>query len=404
MRSIDTVIHKAGWIIVDPWTVIRNGYIGVKNGRIVETAKGRADFENAQVSDHGPGALMPAPVNAHTHLELSGLHKKIGPAQGFLRWVQALMRARADISPDQLMASARQGISELIKTGCRVVGEISSLALTRGLFMDSALSGIWFQEFLGARFPDRLNGVDKKTPHKAASLAGHAPHTTAPELLTGLKKRTKKNALPFSIHVAESEAENRFIATGKGAWANFLTDLQFDFKEWPLRAYSPVAYLDSLGLLDKDTLAVHVLAADKKDFRRLAEKRVKVCVCPRSNRFIHDRLPAIDTLLRMGIKPCLGTDSLASNDSLNMFDEMEFVARHYQGTPPGEILAMATINGARALGMEEHSGALYPGRLAHWVYAPVSAGNTEELLGRIVHGDFNEIKSCRKNVPNHIAS
>lgn len=397
------VIHKAGWIIFDPWTVIRNGYVSVKNGQIIETGKGRADFENAQVADYGSGALMPALVNAHTHIELSALHKKTRPSQGFLKWVQSLIHTRENISFDQLTAAAEQGIEELLKTGCRVVGEISSLGLTRQLFMDSPLSGIWFQESLGVLEPDNLDIIDKKTPGKVISLAGHAPHTTAPELLVQLKNRTKKNGVPFSIHLAESAEECRFITAGKGEWADFLTDMQIDFKKWPLPAYSPVTYLDGLGLLDKNTLAVHLLASDEKDLKCLAKTGVKVCVCPRSNLFIHNRLPDIGALLNVGIKPCLATDSLASNDSLNMFDEMKFVARNFEKISPAEILAMATTHGAAALGMEKYSGTLKPGCQAHLVYVPVSADNTTDLLERIVHGDFDEIKTEReKNVPNHI--
>jgi cytosine/adenosine deaminase-related metal-dependent hydrolase len=218
----------------------------------------------------------------------------------------------------------------------------------------------------------------------SCSLAGHAPHTSSPGLLARLKERATANQLPFSIHVAESSDESRFLETGKGDWADFLTERGIDFSSWPLPAVSPVDYLDRLGILDPLTVAVHLLRVNDRDIDILKGQGVKTVVCPRSNLNLHNRLPDIKRLLDRGLTPGLGTDSLASNDSLSMFDEMAFVGRNYPDIAASDILAMATVYGAGALGLDKHMGTLLPGRAGDFLYLPVQASTSETLLENII--------------------
>jgi len=222
------------------------------------------------------------------------------------------------------------------------------------------------------------------------SIAGHAPHTIAPEMLVYLKNIAQKENLPFSIHLAESEDEMEFMSTGKGKWAEFLSERGIDFSGWNLPVESPVKHLENLGILDNKTIAVHLLQTSRNDFETLARHDVCACICPRSNRNLHDRLPDIKGLLEAGLKICLGTDSLASVDSLSIFDEMAFISNAFPSILPAEILAMATVNGARALGFEDMFGSLTPGKRAAFVYAPVDVSSKSELMKALVNADFKE--------------
>jgi len=219
---------------------------------------------------------------------------------------------------------------------------------------------------------------------RSFSFAGHAPHTTAPGVLTALKRACDGRGLPFSIHLAESSDEMEFIQTARGKWADFLKERRIDFSGWPLPARSPVSYLDRLGILGAGLLAVHLVHADAPDIALLAQNRVSVCLCPRSNMALHGRLPDVARLAGAGLCLCLGTDSLACVDSLSVLDEMAFVAYKCPSLGPADLLDMATINGAKALGIDKAFGSLEPGKRGIMACLPVTAENEKALLERIV--------------------
>jgi cytosine/adenosine deaminase-related metal-dependent hydrolase len=302
-----------------------------------------------------------------------------------------LITARDRTNPETLLDKAHNALQGMRSTGTGMAGEISTTGLTRKLFSASKLAGIWFHEKLGSHTEESL--ANRLTPSPAParqqySLAGHAPHTTSPQLLVRLKDITRARQLPFSIHLAESCDESEFIETGKGAWANFLMERGIDFSSWGLPAGSPVQYLARLGLLDPQTIAVHLIRADHKDMDILRQSGTRIGLCLRSNQNLHARLPDVGLMFQKGLRPCLGTDSLASTNSLNMFDEMAFVTAHFPELGPGRIFSMATVNGAQALGFEHLSGTLAPGKFGPMMYLPLTDGTTSTLLEKIVHADF----------------
>jgi cytosine/adenosine deaminase-related metal-dependent hydrolase len=203
--------------------------------------------------------------------------------------------------------------------------------------------------------------------------------------LKTLKAKAHRLGRPMAVHVAESAEELEFITTGRGAWAQLLHHRGIDFSDWGLPAGSPLGHLDSLGLLDGTTLAVHLVHADSRDLSLLEKRGTPMCVCPRSNQALHGCLPDVAGLLAAGPPVALGTDSLASVSSLNLFDEMAFLASAAPQLEPARILAMATIGGAAALGLDREWGALAPGRRARFLYIPLEAGSKRELVSRLVH-------------------
>jgi cytosine/adenosine deaminase-related metal-dependent hydrolase len=374
-------LHRAGWIMADAFTLIENGYIESENGIICGVYKGRS---KEKCVDHGPGVLMPPLVNAHLHLELSALKNTVPFDRGFKVWVKTLLEKRAALGREELIKAARVSAQNLMQSGTLYVGDISTLGMTGPLIKDSALQGICFHEFLGSDIPEV---VVRKNESVSFSVAGHAPHTSSPKLLRALKKQAASHGLPFSIHLAESDDESEFILTKKGGWADFLNLRGIDFSSWDLGSKTPVSYIHDMGVLDASTLAVHLLNVNNKDMDILARSKTKVCVCPRSNWNLHEKLPNIESMIQKGIKPALGTDSLASCDSLNIFDEMAFVQKHYPGLEPETILAMGTINGARALGLEHQTGTLSKGKKAQFLYRPLEGLNKKNLLSRIISNE-----------------
>jgi cytosine/adenosine deaminase-related metal-dependent hydrolase len=374
-------LHRAGWIIVDPFTIVENGYLEIENGSIMGVHKGSPKEKSI---DHGPGVLMPALVNTHLHLELSALKESLPLDKGFKVWVKALLEKREAMGRKKLVKEARKAARELVKSGNLYVGDISTLGITRSIIEESGLNGIYFHEFLGS---DTQSFLIRKNDSVSFSVAGHAPHTSSPNLLKTLKKSAESKALPFSIHVAESDDECEFIRDKKGQWADFLSSRGVDWSSWKIGSKTPVTYINDMGLLDPFTIVVHLLNVNDKDIEILARSKTKACVCPRSNLNLHGKLPDIEKMIQKGIDPALGTDSLASCESLNIADEMAFVKNHYPGLDPVSIFAMGTINGARALGIEGLAGTVSKGKKARFLYRPVKAANQKDLFEKITSNE-----------------
>jgi cytosine/adenosine deaminase-related metal-dependent hydrolase len=375
----EPAVFKAGWVIKDSRTVLENAGIAVARGRITgiltTVPKDRA------VKDCGPGILMPPLVNAHLHLELSALANRLPLGKGFAPWVTALLRERESIGNPAMIRAARAAVQALPGQGTGPVGEISTLGITRALLSDQATPGVWFREYLGTGRPDVTLVTDGPL---SVSAAGHAPHTTSPDLLTYLKNRTKKAGLVFSIHVAESDVEREFLAGNNPQWHDFLVQRGIDPTDWPVGNKTPVGYLNDLGTLGPDTLAVHLLQVTDTDLDLLAETRTRICLCPRSNVNLHGRFPDIPAMLDRGLAPALGTDSLASCGSLSLFDEMAFVRHHCPDLSPADMFAMATENGAQALGLADRFGTLAPGKRAEFIYLEQEASSRNQVLERAV--------------------
>lgn len=381
------VTHRAGWIMADPWTLIPNGYVTTAAGRIREVGRsgqGRAaDADSGTIIDHGPGLLMPCLVNAHAHMELCALGGKTVSNRGFIAWVESVIALKADAADADLISAARNGYGRSLAEGVLAIGDISTSGITESVFRELPVLGTFFREYLGSAWKDPL--CQRIGAAKTVSLAGHAPHTTAPDLLIRLKNITRQQSLPFAIHLAESAAEMEFIASGAGPWADLLRAREIDFSKWRFLQQSPVEYADTLGLLDDATLAVHLVYADKNDIDLLAQHNVKICLCLQSNMFLHGRLPDLPAMLDAGVKPCLGTDSPASNPDASIWAEMAFLAKSFPGISPPEVLAMATCNGAAALGLGALLGRLEPGFMADLIYVPIHATTPQTVIQSLVH-------------------
>ncbi len=376
-----TVIHRGGWVAVDPWTVYPNGYVRVEDGVIHSIGQG-IFADSDQVRDHGDGVLFAALINAHTHLELSALRGCITTHKGFGFWVKDLIEKRALLDDTTLLEAAESEIIEILASGCGAVGEIASLGLTLEPMQKLGLAGVWFREYLG----DRVSIPENRENQPGAlpiSLAGHAPHTTSPTVLTEIKRRTRWQNTPFSIHLAESDEEISFLTTGQGPWKDFLLSRGIDSACWGLPVESPVRHLQSLGILDDQTILVHVLHADQTDLNVILESGAHVCLCPRSNIALHGRLPDLEGMIRTGIPLCIGTDSLASVNSLSLFDEMTFISKNFPNIAPARIFQMATCGGAAALGL--NIGTLTPGREARLAYRDIQAYRPSEVVEALVH-------------------
>ncbi|MGB6067008.1 MAG: amidohydrolase family protein [Desulfomonilaceae bacterium] len=379
-------LHQAGWVAVSPQVWIEGGAVEIIGGRIASVRKPRP---GDVAIDHGPGVIMPALVNAHTHLSLSTLAGKIRCDQRYVEWVKQLIQLRTCVSPEDVTGAAVQAAKSAKLGGTGTIAEVGPLEPGTTAIANSDLEGIVFSEFLG-NDPAALNLPDDRSGI-SYSYAGHALHTTSPEVLRALKSASTERGSVFSLHLAESEAETEFLATGQGDWSNLLESRGIEFSGWDLRDERPVARAERLGLLGPGTLAVHLLDVTPKEIETLCESGVRVCVCPRSNLSLHGKLPNIEAFLTAGLTVALGTDSLLSSPSLDMFDEMSFVASRYPALEPETILSMATANGATALGVPD-PGTISAGNRARLIYVDLEANSSQIAASKLVSGEFQGVQ------------
>lgn len=375
---MESVIHRAGWVMAEPGLWIQDGFVEVAAGRVVAVGHFRRGMS---AKDHGTGVIMPALVNAHAHLSLSALAGIAKPEMGFIAWVKKLIETRAASTHEEISLAAFRTAEAVKETGTGAIAEVGPVEPGSEAMNRAGLEGILFLESLGnvaepPELPAECNGV-------AYSFAGHALHTTSPEALRAMKHAATKQQRPFSIHLAESVIETEFLSTGKGQWAELLISRGIDFSGWDLRDESPVTRADRLGLLGPMTLAAHALDVSAGDLEILARTAMSVCVCPRSNKALHGRLPHISAILDAGIKLSLGTDSLASVPSLSLFDEMSFVAQNYSDVSPESIVTMACTAGADVLGRPD-LGAIRPGNSDRLIYVDLTATSPESGAATLV--------------------
>ena len=213
--------------------------------------------------------------------------------------------------------------------------------------------------------------------------AAHAPHTTSPTLLKRVQESDALLGRRFCFHLAESREELEFLQEGRGAWADFMTRMGIDFSDWNGFGKRPVEMALEMGLLNENTLAVHLLEITSKEMAEVAQTGAQVCLCPRSNRALHRKLPDIEGFLKLGIQPAIGTDSLASTPTLSLFDEMRFIHEHFPNLEPDVILKMGTVNGGRAMGYP-NMGTLRPGSQSPMIYVELDAKSAKTAAEALV--------------------
>jgi cytosine/adenosine deaminase-related metal-dependent hydrolase len=366
-------VLTAAWVVPVGSPPIRDGRVAVENGRVTWVGGALdADAPAGAVHDLGLGVLLPGLVNAHCHLELSHLKGRLNRSEGFARWVEDLVATRGSDGPGPVRAATARAIREIEGTGTVAVGDVSNELAHLDLLARSSLTAVVFHELLGWN-PARAAAIVEEADARRRGpqgdgvevrLAAHAPHSVSPELFGELVKRGG----PAAIHLAESAEEARFLLRGDGAWMRFLErrglgDLPFDPP-----GVSPVRYVDELGALRAGMVAAHCVYVDAGDRARLAAQGVHVAVCPRSNLNLGVGIPDVPELVDAGVKLCLGTDSLASVDSLDLIDDAAVLREEFPELDAAAIVEMATLGGARALGLEG-LGAIAPGMRAELAFA-----------------------------------
>lgn len=351
--------------------VIEDAAILVDQGVIKEvgTYADLGPTHSGEIIDLGDAFVAPGLVNAHSHLELAHLRSKCPSGQGFVTWVEDLLQQPIfDLDPDALEDAAR----ELKRTGTCMVGDIATRFAKEmaGMLEASGLFFVVFCEAIGETVPKKTFIPSGDFEAGLISVAGHSLYTTHVDVLRAAKAETADKGLPFSLHLAEHDDE---VAIMAGEPSPFLDLLQargrlLDFKPPKKR---PVQQAAHLGLLDETTLAVHCVKVTDEDIETIRQSGATVCLCPRSNEFIGVGRAPWEKWVASGTPVCLGTDSLASNNDLDLWNEAVYLKQNFKGELSFEdLLAMVTRVPAKIMGADHILGTLEPGKIAAFAKVP----------------------------------
>ena len=380
---------------------IENGAIIISENRI-RAVGSWLDLQSqaaGEILDLGEVILLPGLVNAHCHLDYTDMAGQLPPPQTFTDWIPLITAAKTGWDYSEYARSWLNGAQMLLRTGATTVGDIEAMPdLLPELWDATPLRVFSFLEMTGIRsrrnpkeiLREAVEKIDSLShPRCSASLSPHAPYSTLPELLRLSAEIARVNKWRITMHAAESEQEFEMFMRARGVMYDWLARNQRDNSDCGLG--SPVAHLARNGLLGGNLLAVHVNLLAPGDAELLGNHHAHVVHCPRSHDYFrHPPFPRRQ-LAAAGVNLCLGTDSLATvrkmgkeKLELNLFEEMRQLAAADKQMSPVAILRMATVNGARALGMDGQIGELSENAFADLIAIPF-AGKNADIYDAVLH-------------------
>lgn len=377
----DNVLRlQADWVFPVTGPPVENGVVEVHGDRIVALHQRPA----TGVRQFAGWAIIPGLVNAHTHLEFSGLQEPLQPAVPFCDWLRRLMEWRRQAPPETAITVA-VGQREALRLGTTTLGEILSRS-GNPEYLTAAPHTLVFQESLGLAPARHTAEADRarlfleeaaKRPHLQGGLSPHAPYSVHPDLVRDLGLLAAEFQVPVAMHLAETRAELELLAYGRGEFVRFLEELGV----WDATAIPRgMRILDYLKLLENAprVLVVHGNYLGVEEQEWLAPRmQFSVVYCPRTHAYFqHDTHP-FQQLQRSGIRVALGTDSRASNPDLDLWSEVQFLYRSCSGMSPATLLRMATLDGAEALGLGEETGSLGVGKRADLLLVPLGSAHND---------------------------
>jgi cytosine/adenosine deaminase-related metal-dependent hydrolase len=391
--------HRARFVLAEPNLLLQNAVVHISgSGRIsgIEPWKNSSAKRHVSVVDWGSAVIMPGLINAHAHLELTALHEQLTRFKSFTDWISQLINRRRLWTDEDFVLSAARGARLALASGTTLVGDITSSGIGWKATAGIRLRRVVFEEVLalapGQAGPAmrQLNPIFKQTDPNSLLVHGispHAPYSVSAELYMRAAALARKRRMLLATHLAETRAEVRLLEDGTGEFMDFLIARDVLPEGWRPPKLSPVRFLDSMGILGPLSVLIHCNYLDQESIRTIQKAGSSVVYCPRSHAFFgHDKHPA-HQLLDAGITVALGTDSLASNSSLSVFDEMRFLFKKRKDFTPEEIFQMATRNGAAALNASRVLGRLKRGYCADMAVLELPENlKSRQFLGQILEG------------------
>ena len=370
---------SAGTVIPMNASPVTGGAVVVSDG-LIERIVPRTEIPSGiHVEDFPDSILLPAFVNAHTHLVYSSF-RGIADDADFFSWLTGnIIPLDLDRKEAECLESARYGIRMCFENGITAIGENHYLPWGRQAMLESGMKGVYFYELFGVRTLNLAKSIENhrgqieklvqdSTDRLRCGVAPHAPYSVPMSVARMARDVAEKHSLPISIHVAETHAEIDLFLRGEGPYAAVRRLVKLPV---PDGRRTPLTYLDECRLLGPRTLLIHGVHLSDSDLNIISERGCTLVTCPTSNAKLESGIARAGAWHRKGIPICIATDSLASGDSFNLFEEMRrFVlfqralSNEIDTFKAEDVLRMVTTNPAKALGMSHLVGDLQDGSYA----------------------------------------
>jgi cytosine/adenosine deaminase-related metal-dependent hydrolase len=394
------MILSGRWVIPVSSPVLENGAIVVEGDHIadlgpVQTIRGK--YPHHPLRDFPDSVLLPGLVNVHSHLELTVLRGYL-EGMDFWSWIRTLTRVKYELlSREDLSHSALLGAVEAIHAGITTVGDPMDIGVSLEAVLMAGLRGVLYQEVFSPKPEEAdwaLGSLQKKLQELEArtrywserqrkvtlGVSPHAPYTVSGPLFQKVCAFARSNDLSVCIHLAESEPESQLLRDGTGPIQDSYRQRGID---WNPPCCTPVEYLHQLEILGPSVLLVHCIRLCPSDYTILRDHGVSVAHCPKSNWRLGHGFMNLREMRRHGILLGLGSDSVASNNAMDFFEEMRFALanptlseRPLSDTPTpfsaSDALRLATLGGAEALRLSGEIGSLDAGKQADIIAVDLS--------------------------------
>jgi len=350
---------------------IENGAVAIAGNQIAAVGRYEEVRTNhgGDVLDLGEQILLPGLINAHCHLDYTMLRGEIPPQRTFTDWVRAINARKAALQEADYLTAIAAGLAEVQSFGTTALVNLEAFPELLRRVPRPALRTWWCAEMIDVRGPVRAQEVSENLrawlQSRPATLGGiglapHAPYTASAQLYSEAAALAQKQNLLLTTHLAESPEEMSMFRDASGPLFEFLQSIGRPMDD--CGGATPISRLSRSQELDERWIVAHLNEITESDFDLLARgRKFHIAHCPRSHAFFGHTPFALRRLQTLGFNICLGTDSLASSSSLSLFSEMRELRRQEPSVSSREALAMATVNGARAIGQAASLGGISPG-------------------------------------------
>jgi len=394
------LLLKSKYLLKDPDSVIDNGAVLIDSGKIkfAGCASDISNHESCQIVDLGNSAIVPGLVNTHTHLELTHLHKCINYNGDFTDWIRQLLNIKKDWTESESLSSIRSGIKNSLESGTTTVADITRNGLALEELQKSKIRKTLFYELIDFDPDSAESTIDnfknmirkvKENDLLSIGIFPHAPYTVSKELYRECKRVSIEMDICIATHISETIDEANFLTRGAGNFVSLLRDFDM-LNDWNPPGLRPVNYMNNIGFLENGCILVHCNYLTGEEVDHIEESNSTIVFCPRSHKYFRHKDHPFYMLGNRNINIALGTDSLASNDSLSILDEMKYIYTQHKTSKPQDILYMGTIAGATALRLKNKIGKLEEGYDAD--IAVIDFKN--ETVTNIYDGIFSQDSEC----------
>ncbi|GAA4515501.1 amidohydrolase family protein [Sphingobacterium thermophilum] len=358
---------SADYVIPVTSDPIKNGIVAIEDGNIVGLYRENDPAVKADV-EHFSGVLIPGFVNTHCHLELSHLENVIPSKTGLIEFIGNVVTKRGQ-DVERIKEAMVEADRRMYESGIQAVGDHVNTSISAEVKSKSKIIYHTFVEIICMKDDEVLNKIDEARDIEFyfdpnhSSITPHAPYSCSKSLFKTYKKSISDDNI-ISIHNQESEEENKLFRYKSGEFLKFYEKMGIDVDCFKAQARNSIqSYLNFLPA-SNHTILVHNTYTSIKDLdfiNRMARK-VTLCLCPKANLYIEDTLPKVQLFLNQKFDIALGTDSLASNDTLSILEELKTLHKANKELTFLETIKWATINGAKALGLDNEIGSLEVGK------------------------------------------